>query len=169
MKFAYADPPYPGQAKKHYRRDPSGIVPAEVDHAALVARLCAEYTDGWALSTSSSALRSVLPLCPPNVRIAAWVKPFATFKKGVNPIYAWEPVIWTGGRKRDLDVPMVRDWVSANITLQTGTHGAKPQAFAYWLFDLLGMRPGDTLDDLYPGSGAVSEAWQRWQRQLWAI
>ena len=169
MQVAYADPPYPGQAAKHYGSDPSGIVAAEVDHAALVRRLQLEYPDGWALSTSSSTLHYVLGLCPSGVRVAAWVKPFASFKPGVNPAYAWEPVIWTGGRKRGRDEPTVRDWVSSSITLQRGTHGAKPEAFCFWLFDLLGMRPGDTLEDLFPGSGAVSAAWNRWQRQLWAI
>ena len=38
MKFAYADPPYIGQAKRHYSHDP---LCAEVDHAraALTALL----------------------------------------------------------------------------------------------------------------------------------
>jgi hypothetical protein len=167
VKLAYADPPYPGQARKHYTADPSGIVAAEVDHEALIARLCADYPDGWALSTSSSALQRVLALCPPDVRIAAWVKPFASFKPGVNPAYAWEPVIWRGGRKRSRTEPTVRDWMSANIILRAGTHGAKPDAFSFWLFELLNLAPGDDLDDLYPGSGRVSRAWQRWRRNLW--
>lgn len=137
MRIAYADPPYPGQARKHYASDPSGITAAEVDHAALIARLCADYPDGWALSSSSTALRDLLPLYPPDVRVAAWVKPFAIFKPGVNPAYAWEPVIWRGGRvKRPRGVPTVVDWVSANIMLRTGTHGAKPDAFSWWLLQL---------------------------------
>jgi hypothetical protein len=37
--------------------------------------------------------------------------------------------------------------------------GAKPAAVCRWIFDLLGAAPGDTLDDLYPGSGAVTRAW----------
>ena len=37
--------------------------------------------------------------------------------------------------------------------------GAKPAAVCRWIFALLGAGPGDTLDDLYPGSGAVSRAW----------
>jgi hypothetical protein len=169
LRVAYADPPYPGQAHKHYHADPSGIVAAEVDHAALITRLCDEYPDGWALSTSSVALRDLLPRCPPDVRVAAWVKPFAVFKPNVNPAYAWEPVIWRGGRvKRSRTEPTVRDWLAANITLETGTHGAKPDAFGYWLFQLLGLRPGDIFDDLYPGSRRVSRAWQRWQRHLWS-
>jgi hypothetical protein len=36
--------------------------------------------------------------------------------------------------------------------------GAKPAAFCRRLFGLLGAATGDTLDDLYPGSGAVSQA-----------
>lgn len=37
--------------------------------------------------------------------------------------------------------------------------GAKPAAFAGWMFSLLGALPIDTLDDLYPGSGGISRAW----------
>jgi hypothetical protein len=167
MRVAYADPPYPGQARKHYRRDPSGIVAAEVNHAALIARLSADYPDGWALSTSSSALREVLALCPPDARVGAWVKPFAVFRPGVNPAYAWEPVVWRGGRRqRSRREATVRDWVSANILLKTGTHGAKPDAFCWWLFELLGLQPRDIFDDLYPGSGRVGRAWATWQARL---
>lgn len=168
MRVAYADPPYPGQARAHYRKDPSGIKAAEVNHRLLIAYLDSEYPDGWALSTGSSNLYQVLPLCPADVRIGAWVKPLCFFKPGVNPAYAWEPVIWRGGRKkRKRTEPTVYDFVRANATFKTGTHGAKPEQFCYWLFDLLGLRPGDTLDDIFPGSRAVSRAWQRWQRQLW--
>src|SRR5581483_6896549 len=113
MRFAYADPPYVGQSRKHYGRE-------EVDHEALINRLVAEYPDGWALSASSPSLRYLLPLCPDDVRVMAWVKPFCIFKPGVNPAYAWEPVIMRGGRKRGRNLPTVRDWVSVNITLKKG-------------------------------------------------
>lgn len=162
MRFAYADPPYPGQARKHYAHDPRC---AEVDHAELVARLVADFPDGWALSTSSTALRDVLPLCPPDVRVMAWVKPFASFKPGVNPAYAWEPVIVRGGRKRGRQVATVRDWVAESITLKRGLSGAKPRGFCLWLFEVLGARRGDDLADLYPGSGAVTAAWREFMRE----
>ena len=97
MRFAYADPPYIGQAKRHYSADPRC---AEVDHAALIERLIGEYPDGWALSLSSPSLRQILALCPARVRVMAWVKPFCSFKVNVNPAYAWEPVIVMGGRPR---------------------------------------------------------------------
>jgi hypothetical protein len=163
MKMAYADPPYPGQAKKHYGK----FGGSEVDHRLLVAQLELDYPDGWALSTSEPALRDVLNLCPKGVRVMPWVKPFASFKPGVNPAYAWEPVIVWGGRRRTREEDTVRDWVSANITMQTGMPGAKPEAFSFWLFSVLNLQPGDEFVDLFPGSGAVSKAWERWCRQLW--
>jgi len=51
-RIRYADPPYPGQASKHYADDPRC---AEVDHRQLIADLEAS-GDAWALSTSSTAL-----------------------------------------------------------------------------------------------------------------
>ena len=48
MRFAYADPPYPGQARRHYKHHPD--FDGEVDHGALIERLMDEFPDGWALS-----------------------------------------------------------------------------------------------------------------------
>jgi hypothetical protein len=160
MRIAYADPPYPGQAKKHYGPDAR-----EVNHRLLVRHL--QTFDGWALSTSSPALQDVLPMCPESVRVMAWVKPFAAFKKNVNPAYAWEPVIVSPARKLPSGdgISTTRDWVSANITLQRGTAGVKPIKFCYWLFTVLGAERGDQLVDLFPGSGAVTEAWETWRQQ----
>jgi hypothetical protein len=67
-----------------------------------------------------------------------------------------------GRRKRARTEPTVRDWVAENITLKRGLVGAKPRAFCRWLFGLLGAQPGDTLDDLFPGTGAVLAAWAEW-------
>lgn len=161
MRFAYADPPYPGQARKHYAKEDSYA--GEVDHAQLLMRL--QDFDAWALSTSSSALSLVLPLCPPFTRIGAWVKPFAVFKANVNPAYAWEPVLFCGGRKRPRTAETVRDWCAVNITLRRGLAGAKPEGFCFWVFSLLGAQRGDELVDLFPGTGAVTRAWESYQRQ----
>lgn len=60
----------------------------------------------------------------------------------------------------------MRDFVVANITPKRGTHGAKPDEFCRWIFDLLGMQPGDDLVDLFPGSGAVSRTWAEYQMPL---
>ena len=162
MKIAYADPPYLGQARKHYRHDPQC---AEVDHAALFVRL-ATY-DGWAMSCSSPSLEVLLPMAPRGYRIAAWLKPFASFKPGVNPAYTWEPVIYSPARPGRRDVPTVRDHHVASITLRKALAGAKPKSFCLWLFDLLGAEAGDHFDDLYPGTGIVMTAWnERWDTRI---
>lgn len=100
--------------------------------------------------------------------MAAWVKPFASFKPGINPAFAYEPVIFKPcKRKHKRSEPTVRDWVAASITLKRGLVGAKPEAFCLWLFDLLGMRSDDELTDLFPGTGVVGRTWDRWRCQLW--
>lgn len=53
MKFAYADPPYPGGAHRYPEK-------TEVDHRALLRLLLNEYPDGWALSTNTPNLDFVL-------------------------------------------------------------------------------------------------------------
>ena len=156
-RCGYADPPYLGQAHRHYRHDPRC---AEVDHEALIKDLNDNY-DGWALSCSSPSLRIILPLCPPDVRVGSWVKPFASYK-AANPAYAWEPVIFKPCRTRKGRF-VVRDWVAENITLKRGLCGVKPPRFCYWLFEILAMEPEDEFIDLFPGSGAVTRAWHAWR------
>lgn len=185
LRLAYADPPYPGLSKRYY--EGHGDYQGEVDHAALIRRLSTY--DGWALSTSAKALPMVLPLCPPGVRVAAWVRgERATVSAG--PLNAWEPVIYWGGRRdvsRRAGAPIrVGDPHDASRAT-TAAHdasevlprrvdvldyrpgvrrtdparvvGAKPAQFIRWMFDLLGAEPQDTLDDLFPGSGGVARAW----------
>jgi len=155
MIIAYADPPYIGQAKKHYNCE-------EIDHHKLLLRLQAY--DAWALSCSSTTLQEILtmPECPRNVRIAAWVKPFCIFKPNVNPAYSWEAVIFHGVRKRDRKEKTVKDHCIENITLRKGLIGAKPEKFCYWLFDLLGVLPEDEFFDLFPGTDIVTKSLETW-------
>lgn len=157
-KFAYADPPYFGQGAKLYGYPEWDRIER---HQQLIEQLCTDYLDGWAMSVSSPSLRAILPLCPEDVRVAAWVKPFAVFKPNVNPAYAWEPVIFRGGRKGDRTRPTVRDWFSHVITLRKGLTGAKPAGVCDWILELLGALPGDQVDDLFPGTGIFGETWKR--------
>lgn len=151
-RFAYADPPYPGFARKLYGHP-------ETDHAALIARLEADGYLGWALSTSMQALRDLLPLCPPRkTRVCAWVKPIGAsgLTRGLHN--CWEPLIVVGGRRKQ---PGVRDWLRAMPARGGGDLvGRKPLAFCAWLFDCLGMVPGDELVDLFPGTGVVGRSWR---------
>src|SRR5690348_14888851 len=99
MKFAYSDPPYYGCCSLYGHFHPDGLCWDDVEtYREHIATLEHNFPDGWALSASSPSLRALLPLCPPDIRIAAWVKSFCAFKRGVRPAYAWEPVIFRGGR-----------------------------------------------------------------------
>lgn len=170
MKFAYADPPYLGQGVKHYgdRHADAADCDTLEWHAALIERLCSEFPDGWALSLHTPSLKMMLNLCPDDVRVGSWVKPFAAFKKNVTRAYTWEPVIFRGGRPIPATSPTVRDFIEAPavkepITMQKGFPGAKPAVFCWWVFEFLGMELGDEIEDLFPGSGAVSEALGMWR------
>jgi len=96
-RLAYADPPYPGRARKYYGQHPDYA--GEVDHAALVASLTAEY-DAWALSTAADSLQDILAVCPPGVRVAAWHRGERPHKDATAPLNAWEPVIYWGQIRR---------------------------------------------------------------------
>lgn len=160
IRLAYADPPYPGLARKYYGCE-------EVDHAELVSRL-ASY-DGWALSTSRRALKYVLSLCPDDAIVCPWVRPVRN-RRAWWIVNSWEPLIVVGGRKRrvaprgatDASSRAVHDtliWGGRQHSHPGAMIGMKPAAFCEWMFKLLGACRGDSFDDLFPGSGAVTRAW----------
>ncbi len=158
-RMAYADPPYPGKAKECYGREASYA--GEVDHAALIASLVDQY-DGWALSTGAYALRDLLPLCPPTVKVCPWVKPIGVSGRTFGLHNAWEPIIVSPGRQLR---PGVRDWVSAQPARKGGTLiGRKPIAFCSFLFAAMGLMACDELVDLFPGTGVVMKAWGEFRR-----
>lgn len=157
MRLAYADPPYPGKAHLYPEN-------TEVDHADLIGRLC-EF-DGWALSTWEPALPELLPLCPEGTRILAWCRsnepPFHTF-----PSRSWEPVLLWPARNGE---PGTRSYHVAGAPTgflqRDGLTGQKPRSFCEWIIRCLGAEHGDTLDDVFPGTGIMGETWQAWSAQL---
>jgi hypothetical protein len=165
LRVAYADPPYLGLADKFYGHlHPEA---AEYDkpetHQRLIDRLNAEY-DCWAMSLQSNALQTILPMCPADVRVMAWVKGFASFKPGLKTAhFAWEPIIVRGGRPREERLHCVRDWIQESMTLKRALRGAKPARVVHWLFEVLNLQPDDEFHDLFPGSGAVTAAWEEWR------
>jgi len=160
MRFAYADPPYPGMAHLYKDHPDYG---GEVDHKALIERLVRDFPDGWALSTGERSLQNVLAIAPAHVRVLAWCRPFPP-PMGY-PSYNWEPVIQFGGRK--LYGETAKSFVVVDHINRPGESfvGKKPEGFCFWLFRCLGALPGDELVDLFPGSGAVGRAWDKYQRQ----
>ncbi len=159
MKFAYADPPYIGTAKRRYDTE-------EVDHKELLLRLNNNY-DGWALSSHVPGLWDLIPMIPREwkCRIAVWCKP--NTRHNCNyPIYAWEPLIFKNGRNKR---QAIKDYMVLPLNIQSTKEkhnifiGKKPDEFCYWLFELLGMTADDEFDDLFPGTGRVTRAWETWK------
>ena len=170
LTFAYADPPYPGQSAKHYADHPDYA--GEVNHAALVDDLL-DYA-GWALSTHVAGLFLVQRiLCDRGLevskdyRVMVWVKPFAAFKRNVKVAYTWEPVFVRSVRTPEpgMGMEVLRDHVAEPIARGSGVVGAKPERFCRWLFEVAGLDRSDTFVDLFPGSGAVTRAHERWCRE----
>ena len=164
MKAAYADPPYPGCAKRHY-----GPNAQEIDHRKLIDGLEDNF-DCWTLSTASTTLRDILPLCPPEIRICAWVKPFAATPPNIMPFYAWEPIILKPAERKGKHKYFVRDWVMASPPIyhkktKSNCHGQKPQEFCKWLFEIMELTPEDELTDMFPGSGVVTKCWNVFKSQ----
>ena len=162
LRFAYADPPYPGQSGL-YRDHPDYA--GEVDHQALIAAMVEWFPDGWALSTSARALPDVLSVAPADVAVAAWFRGERP-TRSYRPLSSWEPVVVFGGRPRLVDsgpgrrLDALVHVARARTTDPARVIGAKPAAFCYWMFDLLGALPGDELFDLFPGSGGITRAWE---------
>lgn len=162
-RFAYADPPYPGLARRYYRDHPDFA--GEVDHVELLARL--QEFDGWALSTSAVALPSVLRSCPTGVRVAAWFRGERA-TTSYSPLSAWEPVVYFGARRylssgsaRRVDALV--HFARPRLTDPRRIIGAKPAAFCAWLFQLLGLSASDELVDLFPGSRGVGLSWETYR------
>jgi hypothetical protein len=187
VRFAYADPPYLGCGEKYYGREvcsyqgggklgaahPNGrtieVHPqaAEWDdpatHQALVRRLVDEYPDGWAVSLRSRSLKLYLEQSPEDARVAVWNR--GSFG-GPRVGYCWEPVIFRtsapeASRSEVFDVLTYNTGGHRNLSgqQQPGFIGAKPHRFCEWVLGLLGYVAGrDTVDDLFPGLGAMGLA-----------
>ena len=79
---------------------------------------------------------------------------------GSRILRSWEPVLFylpRTGRNRSRGL-MTRDVLTAPVR-QQGFLGSKPPEWTRWVLAALGYDPGlDDLDDLFPGSGAVTAA-----------
>lgn len=130
-------------------------------HRELLLHLVENY-DGWAIATTPDGLGAYHPL-PVNAQIMAWHRPTA-MPGGGRLIERWEPVIVFIPEERRTRASMrVSNVLTANAPSARGTArsfvGAKPPEWTRWVLDALGYDPEvDELDDLFPGSGAVTAA-----------
>lgn len=126
-----------------------------VRHRDLLDRLVDEF-DGWALATTPDGLGAYHPL-PVSAQLLAWVKPRA-MPTGARVGSGWEPVIIfvpEGRRRRIAGVRQLPDVLTCPAPAH-GFTGSKPAEWTRWVLDALGYDPEeDTVDDLFPGSGAV--------------
>lgn len=179
MRLAIADPPYLGRAHRWYgggrgpgrdRRQTgrNGKQPEPhpnvkkwdkpETHIALLADLARSY-DGWAMSCASDSLTTLLPTAPPDVTVGIWHRTNA-IPGGGRILRSWEPVLFYVPRTRRNRSQglMTRDVLTAPVR-QQGFLGSKPPEWTRWVLAVLGYDPGiDDLDDLFPGSGAVTAA-----------
>lgn len=177
--LAIADPPYPpfvgaggkkNRASRWYGTGQRGATdrPADVHpdasawdsparHRELLLEL-ADRFDGWAIATSPDGLYAYGDL-PRECRVMAWVKPNA--QPGAHRLRSmWEPVIVftpRGRRSNRGGVGSVPDVLTANVP-RAGFRGAKPSSWTNWVLDALGYTEGDTVVDMFPGSGRVTDA-----------
>lgn len=127
-------------------------------HRLLLEQLRDEY-DGWAIATTPDGLSCYHPL-PIPCRILVWSK-LRPMPTGHRIRSSWEPVIVyppEGRRTRAGQLGQIPDVLTA---APPGARfaGAKPATWTRWVLDALGYDPEtDTVDDLFPGSGAVSAA-----------
>lgn len=179
MRLAIADPPYPPQVGSGGRKNrasrwygdgqrstkdrPADNHPEAAlwddpaTHRALLERLATDY-DGWAIATTPDGLAAYSPL-PVGCKIMAWHKPNAT--PGAHRIGSyWEAVIVyppAGRRSSRSGNGQLKDVLTCTAT--RGFIGAKPPEWTRWVLAALSYDPAtDTVDDLFPGSGAVGRA-----------
>ena len=180
MRLAIADPPYPpfvgvggvksrasrwyGTGQRSATDTPADVHPAADDwndpssHRLLLERLAREF-DGWAIATSPDGLAAYGSL-PVGCRIMAWVKPNG--QPGAHRLRStWEPVIVfppKGRRSNRGGVGSIADTLTAPAP-RAGFIGAKPAVWTRWVLAALGYDPAaDEVVDVFPGSGAVSDA-----------
>jgi hypothetical protein len=110
------------------------------------------------------SLQPLLGVCPAGVRVAAWCKPFSGVRPFVRARFGWEPVIYSTSLAWEHGPQFVDYLIADGNRSSLGRDlfpGRKPEAFAAWVADLVGARPGDELVDLFPGSGDVTRAFSK--------
>lgn len=181
MRLAIADPPYLGRAALWYggegrskqgtagRARGRGRLDAEyhpdaarwddpAEHIRLMVGLEDAY-DGWVMAASGKTLAPLIgPAEELGARLGIWHVTNA-IPDGARARNVWEAVFFRvpDGRRAVGSGHRVPDLLSAPH-LTSGFVGSKPDRWTRWVLDLMGYQPGDEVDDMFPGSGAVARA-----------
>lgn len=155
---------YYGDGPRDQKRAAADFHPAAGDwdnplrHRALLDELRRRY-DGWAIATSLDGLDCYRPL-PPGARTLIWRKLTSTRGGGRVANTMEAVVVWTPPARRGrIDgLGQVPDFLQAEPP-KIRFPGAKPAQWTRWVLDALGYdAETDTVDDLFPGTGAVAAA-----------
>lgn len=180
-KFAIADPPYYGRARRWYGVGGCGVGygKGQADqhpeahiwdqseaHLEMLRHLKANY-DGFAIATSVMGLNVYLREIDlkqgSGFRICIWHKPISS-PSGSRIRNVYEPVIVyiPADRRGYAEHKRMDDLKTINIK-PNGFIGSKPQEWVEWVIDLMGATKKDQIDDLFHGSGAVKNAIDNWR------
>jgi hypothetical protein len=133
MRFAYADPPYPGQEHRY-------AITTGVNHRLLVANLAPHArVASWVKTYASNGWSRVRWSWEPVL--------FVTPRRGLKPgetSMVWDSLVCA-------PVHNGPSWGEVGVP-----GGEKPYTFVRWVMEILGMDSDDELVDIFPGSGAVS-------------
>ncbi len=178
-QLAIADPPYLGRAALWYGgkgRSKQGSLGRAVgrgclgpeyhpdarkwddpaQHCELMTSMDAQY-DGWALAASGKTLASILAHgAALGGRLAIWHVTNA-IPDGARVRNTWEAVLYkcpTWRRAVGTGQRTIDHLTAGHPT--SGFVGSKPKAWTHWVLDLLGYQAGDHIDDLFPGSGSIT-------------
>jgi hypothetical protein len=174
VKLCIADPPYLGRAVRWYgvggcgngkgegqadQHAEAAIWDDPQTHRDLVKKLEKEY-DGWAIAMSVHSLSTYLQEVETDsrngIRVCVWHKP-SSYPSGSRIANVWEPVLFRVPKERRSRGTgnNVNDVLTCSPQ-GIGFVGAKPNAWTRWVLDVLGYTEGDTVDDLFNGSGSVA-------------
>jgi hypothetical protein len=176
LNYCIADPPYLGRAERWYGPTGCGIAKGKgrasahegahlydekETHHQLVKDLESNF-DGWAIAMSVHSLSTYLSIVETDsrngIRVAVWNKPSAV-PSGNRVLNNWEPVL--------LKVPKTRRGQQSGKTChdvltcnppRNGFVGAKPIEWTRWVLLMLGVQDQDSVTDMFPGSGMVTNA-----------
>lgn len=181
IRCAYLDPVYPGHGADYSKPGTPEFHPDAMrwddpnEHVALMEQAERDFPDGWALSTNEAGVRAFFHRAPARARLAPWVTTSTGAIKMFRVAFCWEAVIYSTPfvtRSQAPGRPAQLNWIAAgkghnhNPELASAPFlGAKPRRFCFWLFRLLGLggHPDDVLVDMFPGSGAVTRAWDEYR------
>lgn len=174
LRFAIADPPYLGRARRWYGVEGRGAGAGrhradehpdagEWDdperHRTLVADLMSSGYDGWAIAAAPMSLPIYYPVLPDGARTLIWRRRNA--QPSAHRIrWSWEAVlVLTPPTRRKHGTGFAIDDVLDAPIERRGFVGAKPPAWTRWVVDAMGVDlEVDQVDDVFAGSGAVRAA-----------